>query len=230
MRYLRKTISALLFITAFTAALTVGNTFRISRVVDKMEAFEPVVIEYNPLIEATNEVTSEENSLFGEDNTLVIQDVPSVIKVQPPRIDCRLDDETQQMILERCEEMGLDFPFVMAVIFKESSFRPNADSGSSVGLMQINRMNHNWLSKELDISNFFDPEQNVKAGTYILKDLFDKYEDPAKVLMCYNMGETGARRLWKKGVYTSGYAEGVLQQTEIYKQEIKERMGENDQM
>ena len=230
MRYLKKTISALLFITAFTATLTVANTFRINRVADTVETFEPVIIECVQMAEVTNEVAAEEGTFLAEDNTFVIQDVPSDIKVQPPRIDCRLDDETQQMILERCEELNLDFPFVMAVIFKESSFRPNADSGSSVGLMQINRMNHDWLSKELDISNFFDPEQNVKAGTYILKGLFDKYEDPAKVLMCYNMGESGAKRLWKKGIYMSKYAEGVLQQTEIYKQEIKERMGENDQM
>jgi soluble lytic murein transglycosylase-like protein len=86
------------------------------------------------------------------------------------------------------------------------------------------------LSEEVGFTDFFDPEQNVTAGLYMLRDLFEKYEDPALVLMTYNMGETGAKRLWDKGIYTSDYAEAVLQQAEIYNEEIQERMGENGQM
>ena len=142
----------------------------------------------------------------------------------PPRIDCRLDDETQQMIVEKCEEYNLDFAFVMALIFKESSFRFNADSGTSVGLMQVNRINHKWLSEELGITDFFDPEQNVTAGLYMLQDLFEKYDYPSLVLMAYNMGENGAKKLWKQGIYSSAYSEGILQLADKYNAEIKERM------
>lgn len=150
----------------------------------------------------------------------------------PERIDCPLDDETQQMILDQCEEYGVDFAFTMAVIFKESSFRPHVISynGTSVGLMQINKINHKWLSEELGITDFFDPAQNVKAGLYMLSDLFEKYEDPAKVLMCYNLGEFGAKKLWNQGVYSTAYSEGVLQKADEYKKEITERMGKRDQM
>lgn len=229
MTYLKKSISALLFITTFTATQTVANTFLIARIDKKVEAFEPVVIQYVQELEESEDTTeeSEEPEAISEEES---EEVTSVVEILPPRIDCRLDDATQQMILERCEELDLDFAFVMAVIFRESSFRPNADSGSSVGLMQINRVNHDWLSKELGITDFFDPEQNVKAGTYMLRQLFEKYEDAGMVLMAYNMGESGARKLWNKGVYTTDYAESVFQQADIYNQEIAERMGKNDQM
>ena len=226
MTYLKKSISALLFITAFTATMTVGNTFRIGSIKQQVEAFEPVVIQYVQELEETEEPETPIEEPEAPTETPTETDT-SVVEISPPRIDCPLDDETQQMILERCEELDLDFAFTMAVIFRESSFRPNADSGSSVGLMQINRINHDWLSKELGITDFFDPEQNVKAGTYMLRQLFEKYEDAGMVLMAYNMGESGARKLWNKGVYTTDYAESVFQQADIYNQEIAERMGKN---
>lgn len=234
MTYLKKALSALLLITAFTATLTVGNTFRISNIKKTVEAFEPVVVveyvqetEESEEPEVVSEETTEESEEISEETTSLVEEETSVVEIQPPRINCRLDDATQQMILERCEELDLDFAFVMAVIFRESSFRPNADSGSSVGLMQINRINHDWLSKELGITDFWDPEQNVKAGTYMLRLLFEKYEDAGMVLMAYNMGESGARKLWNKGIYVTDYAEGVFQQADKYNQEIAERMGEN---
>lgn len=206
----------ILFLLGFIATMQIGIAFRTERLIKIIEEFEPVVIEQ--IIEVMPEVESKTESVPE------IEIVPESTVV-PPKINCRLDDEIQQMIIDKCAEYNIDFAFTMAVIFKESSFKPNADSGSSVGLMQINRINHEWLSKELGITNFFDPEQNVTAGLYILQQLFNKYDDPTKVLMAYNMGETGAKRLWNKGIYTSDYAEGVLQQAEIYKQEIEERMG-----
>lgn len=194
-----------LFLLAFIATLQVGLVFRTERLIRMVQDFEPVIIQY-------------------------AEDYEPETEAIPPRIICPLDAETQQMIADKCEEYGIDFAFTMAVIFKESSFNPNADSGSSVGLMQINRINHEWLSEELGITDFFDPEQNVTAGLHMLRELFDKYEDCEFVLMAYNMGETGARNLWNRGIYTSDYAEGVLQQAEIYNEEIQERMGENDQV
>ena len=194
-----------LFLLAFIATLQTGLVFRTERLIKLVEGFEPVVIErveYKTIPEPTN--------------TPVL-----------PRIDCPLDDSTQQMIFEKCTEYGVDFTLAMAVIFKESSFRPDVVSadGGDYGLMQINKINHKWLSKELGITNFLDPEQNVTAGLYMLSNLFEKYDDAAKVLMAYNMGEGGAKKLWNQGIYSSDYAEGVLQQTEIYKEEIQRKDG-----
>lgn len=210
MNFLRKQNSAIAFMVAVTMTLTFINAFSLVQIKAAVDDIEPIIIECEcqPVVEQTVEPTEATEEVTEE---------------LPPRIDCPLDDETQQMILERCEELNIDFAFVMAVMYTESSFRPNADSGSSVGLMQINRVNHGWLSKELGLTNFFNPEQNVKAGTYMLRDLFDKYDDPAKVLMAYNMGEAGARRLWNQGIYTTKYVEKVFARQDLYNQQIMEK-------
>lgn len=216
----------ILFLLAFIATLQVGLVFRVEYMIKTMEAFEPIMIyDVSPVEhpEATTEVITEQEISVVESETLVVESVP-------PRITCPLDDETQQMIVDKSEEHNIDFAFTMGVIYAESRFQADADSGSSVGLMQINRINHQWLAEKLGITDFWDPEQNVTAGLHMLQMLFEKYEDPALVLMAYNMGETGAKRHWDKGIYTSDYAEAVLQQAEIYNQEIQERMGENGQV
>jgi len=217
----------ILFLLGFVATAQVALIFRVAQIVIAVEEFEPVVIE--KVVEVTPEPEVIPEPEVTPEPEIIPEPTPEP-EVIPPRINCRLDDETQQMILEKCEEYNIDFAFTMAVIFKESSFRPNADSGSSVGLMQINRTNHKWLSEELGITDFFDPEQNVTAGLYMLRLLFDRYEDPHLVLMAYNMGEGGAGRLWKQGIYSSAYSEGVLQVADKYNEEIQERMGENDSM
>lgn len=223
---LKKQNSAILFLIAFMATLEIGNTFRIARAVKMIEEFEPVIIQQvEPTVEETVPAPTEETT------EPTVETVPEPTE-SPMKIDCALDEETQNMIYEKCVEYGVDFPLVMAVIFKESSFRPDVVSsdGGDYGLMQINRINHGWLSKELGITDFLDPEQNVTAGIYMLHQLFDKYDDPAKVLMAYNMGEGGAGKLWKQGIYSSSYAEGVLQLADKYKNEIQERMGKNNEM
>lgn len=133
------------------------------------------------------------------------------------RIDCPLDDDTQQMIQDKCEEYGIDFALCMAIIYTESRFQSDVISSTNdYGLMQINENNHNWLSETLGITDFLNPEQNVTAGLYILNNLFNKYDDTSQVLMAYNMGETGASRYWNNGVYSSTYSEAVIQKMEEY--------------
>lgn len=205
-----KALKAILFLLAIIVTLQIITVVRTERMIRSSEA---VVIERIDEMEVPKASTELE----------MIEEIEEI----QPRINCLLDDETQQMIVEKCAEYNIDFAFTMAVMFRESSFRPNVISsdGSDYGLMQINKINHERLSEELGITNFLDPEQNVTAGLYMLQDLFEKYEDPAKVLMAYNMGETGAKRLWVKGIYSTDYAEDILQQADIYNAEIAERMG-----
>ena len=220
MTFLKK-IRIILFLLAFIATLQVGLAFRIEKLTRTIEEFEPTERILEPvIIERIQEETEE------PETEPVEPEVIEETEVQP-RIDCRLDDEIQQMIVEKCEEYDIDFAFTMAVIFRESSFKSNVISASNdYGLMQINKINHEWLSDELGITNFLDPEQNVTAGLHMLSDLFEKYEYPSLVLMAYNMGETGAKRLWVQGIYSTDYAEAILQQADIYYAEIAERMGE----
>jgi soluble lytic murein transglycosylase-like protein len=91
--------------------------------------------------------------------------------------------------------------------------------------MQINKCNHEWLLNVLGITDFLDPEQNIRAGVFVLRKLFEGYTDPELVLMCYNMGETGASRLWNKGIYSTKYTEYILKVQAEFKEQLERKEG-----
>lgn len=90
---------------------------------------------------------------------------------------------------------GVDANLILAVIQKESYFNPNVTSKSGAqGLMQIMPSNF----KHLGITNGYDIEENINAGTKLLKEYIDKYNgDIEMALMAYNGGPT---RMAKRGV------------------------------
>lgn len=113
----------------------------------------------------------------------------------------------------------IDYTLVLAIISKESAFMPDGISSTNdYGLMQINACNHEWLTEELGITDFTDPYENIKAGLFILRGLFEKYDSTSKVLMAYNMGENGASKLWEQGIFESNYSKDVLKRQETYRQ------------
>lgn len=126
-------------------------------------------------------------------------------------IPCELGIEEQEFVYYLCENYNLDYYFVMALMYVESGYNPNIISTTNdYGLMQINACNHAWLSEELGITDFLDPYENMKAGCFVLRLLFEKYQDPTMVAMAYNMGEDGAQRLWNNGVYSSAYSRKIM--------------------
>ena len=122
-----------------------------------------------------------------------------------------LDVELQKHVYQIAQEYGLDWTLLLAVMQKESHFKPYtvSDSGD-YGLMQINRINFSRLSVEAGVNDFLDPRENVRAGAYLLSQLMGKYQDPNMALMAYNMGESGAAEFWEKGIYTSAYSREVI--------------------
>lgn len=122
-----------------------------------------------------------------------------------------LSEELQEFTYGRCEETGLDYEMVLAVMDKESSYTADAVSPTGdYGIMQINKVNHEWLREEVGTTDFLDAKQNITAGTEILANLAAKYADPNKVLMAYNMGESGAAKQWAKGITANEYSKDVM--------------------
>ncbi|MFA9375567.1 MAG: transglycosylase SLT domain-containing protein [Lachnotalea sp.] len=142
-----------------------------------------------------------------------------------------MSEETQEMIIEISNKYDIAYTLTIAVIEHESECDADAISKTGdYGLMQINQINHELLSSTLGISDFADSKQNVEAGCYMFNELFKKYKDVNLALMAYNMGENGASKLWEQGIYTSKYADEIIQREIELSQYIDERVGGNEKM
>ena len=124
-------------------------------------------------------------------------------------------ENIQEIITEVAEEYEIAPSLILAMAQVESNMNPRAVSKTGdYGLMQINKVNHEWLEKELGITDWFDVRQNVEAACYIVNWLRYNYEECQDVyccLMAYNMGVGNARKLWNKGIYESEYCDKIFE-------------------
>lgn len=129
--------------------------------------------------------------------------------------DVPLDMEFQDYIREECINAGLDMELVLAIMKVESDFNSEVISSTDdFGLMQVNKINFEEVERELGLTYMLDPHQGAKAGIYLLSKL-QWCESEHQMLMAYNMGVTGAQRLWKEGIYETNYSKKVLKAKEL---------------
>ena len=92
-----------------------------------------------------------------------------------------LSYDLQLVARDAARTFGVPYKLLLAVMFRESSYNPDAENGICFGLMQIHQMNFEWLEEELadygvtDIRN--NPEDNIKAGAYLLGRYIAKYDN-----------------------------------------------------
>jgi len=114
-----------------------------------------------------------------------------------------------------CQKYNVDYDLVLAIIDCESAgnvrvLNHNKNGTNDSGLMQINSLNHEWLSRVLGVTDFCNPFQNIQCGVYMIADLMDRHSDLHKILMCYNMGEKRTKQLNRRGIYSSKYSRKIL--------------------
>lgn len=130
--------------------------------------------------------------------------------------DIPLSPELQDFVRAEAERRGVPLELILAMMDQESDYRANIISGTNdYGIMQINKINHEWLREILGITDFLDPEQNIRCGTYMIGELLAKYDgDLHRALTSYNRGEGGANEYYSKnGTYESSYSRSII---EIY--------------
>ena len=130
--------------------------------------------------------------------------------------------ELQEYTYQKCVERGLEYELVLAVMWRESRFKPdavnvNANGTQDSGIMQINDVNRGWLSERWGIEDLMDPYQNIDAGTAMLGGLQDKYGSH-RAMLAYQYGEAGMARKLANGVTTSTAIEKAYRQREVYKE------------
>lgn len=156
----------------------------------------------------------EVSSVHAEEKTEVREEIEKI-----KYYDIPLETELQDYIRKECDEMNVEMELVLAIMKVESDFNSDVISDTNdYGLMQINIVNHESLQKKLSIYDFLDPYDSARAGIYMLSEL-DWCENDVQRLMCYNMGVTGAKRAWNKGIQETEYSKKVLKT----KEELREK-------
>lgn len=122
-----------------------------------------------------------------------------------------LSYDLQSYLRAVCAEYGVPYHIALGVIQAESSFTADVSNGICFGYMQIHKINSGWLEEKLGVSDLLDPYQNLRAGVYILGDLYADYGDWHKTLIAYNYGPAGAQEhVFSKGDTTTGYSRAVM--------------------
>lgn len=92
-------------------------------------------------------------------------------------------------------ENHVDPALLAAVIYQESKFRPDAQSGSgAIGLMQLTPSTAHGIAirtggGRFTTSDLYDPEINIRYGAWYIGNLFHKYRSESLVLAAYNAGQ-----------------------------------------
>jgi hypothetical protein len=125
-----------------------------------------------------------------------------------------------------CEERGLNYYMIVALIEKESGYKYDmlGDNGNSIGYMQIYQKWHEERMDAEGVTDLFNPYGNIRVGTNYLQEIYEKYGSSGDncVLMVYNMGEQGAKKYWKQDIYSTEYSRAILQRAQEIEQELQD--------
>jgi peptidoglycan lytic transglycosylase len=142
----------------------------------------------------------------------------------------------ESIIRGHAKNYDLDPALLAAVIYRESKFDPNARSSSgAIGLMQLLPETAEGIALHTGGSKFvprdlYDPEINIRYGSFYLRRLLRKYGDTRLALAAYNAGQRNVDE-WLaagKGIEfpeTRQYVDEVLELEKIYRRAYRDELG-----
>ena len=134
-------------------------------------------------------------------------------------------EEYVPFVEQYAEEFGVPVDLVYAVIKTESGFDSSAVSRKgAIGLMQMMPATFEWLTDDilreyLGIGMLYDPETNIKYGTYYLSRLYNRFGDWDTALAAYNGGEGNVSEWLKDKKYSD---DGIKLKTDKIPDEFSE--------
>ncbi|PRX32648.1 soluble lytic murein transglycosylase [Orenia metallireducens] len=118
----------------------------------------------------------------------------------------------EEIILNEASKYYLDPYIIMAIIYVESKFKPEATSNKGArGLMQIMPATGTWIATMINDSSFceddlYNPEINIRYGAWYLAQLKKKFDDNMLVVLAaYNGGEGNVDRWLKENKWDGSW-------------------------
>jgi soluble lytic murein transglycosylase len=145
----------------------------------------------------------------------------------------------EDVIRQQAKEKDVDAALIAAVIYSESKFEDQTSSAGARGLMQITPEAADTIARNSDATSFElddlgDPEINIRYGTFLLKELLERYDgDEVAALAAYNAGPGNADEWGGSGMTiddipfpeTRAYVEEVLDKREAYRHKYAKELG-----
>lgn len=145
----------------------------------------------------------------------------------------------EDVIRQQAREKNVDAALIAAVIYSESKFSDRTSSAGARGLMQITPQAANEIERHsggttFKLKDLSDPEINIRYGTFLLRELLDRYEgDVVAALAAYNAGPAnvdkwGGSSLTIEGIpfpETRAYVEEVLDKQRAYRDKYPKELG-----
>ena len=144
--------------------------------------------------------------------------------------------EYEHIVRGHAQNYELDPALLAAVIYRESKFDADARSASgALGLMQLLPDTAKGIAVHTGGSRFrvrdlYDPEINVRYGSFYLRRLLVKYGNERSALAAYNAGQTNVDRWLEEGEgiqfpETREYVDEVLDARGVYADAYADELG-----
>jgi soluble lytic murein transglycosylase len=145
----------------------------------------------------------------------------------------------EDIIRQQAKEKHVDAALIAAVIYAESKFDDRTSSAGARGLMQITPQAAKDIERHsggttFEFGDLGDPEINIRYGTYLLRELLDRYDgDTVAALAAYNAGPAnvdswGGSSLGVDAIpfpETRAYVEDVLDKRRAYREKYAKELG-----
>lgn len=142
----------------------------------------------------------------------------------------KLSREWQEYTYEMCLKYNVPYEIILGLMGAETGWDVNigvSDNGIYYGIgmvhMEYNKSNCREYGFEL-----CSPAGGVEAVCLIMSQKLNTFEDIDKALIAYNRGNGGARKLFRKGIYSTAYDRRIHEITNGMLQWYSEEQIEED--